>query len=229
MSWIRMQSDTEQRMAAVALVVAGVCFLLYPAIRPFTDEDSLAGAKAFSSDAWVIAHMLAVLAFILFSLGLSGLAQRLQTRLARSSVVVSWIGVGLTLTYYGAEVFGLHAIGATVVEKQDVTLLRLADDIRFGPGITVLIAGLLLLAFGVLLAEIAVWRSGDLPRWSGLPLVVGFALYLPQYLASQPVRVAHAVLITAGCFWIASALWRADRRSAPLLRATESTDSSGGC
>jgi hypothetical protein len=211
-----MQTDTEPRMAAVALVVAGVCFLLYPAIRPFADEDSLAGAEAFASGAWVIAHLLAVLAFILFSLGLLGLAQRLQTRLARSSVAVCWIGVGLTLTYYGAEVFGLHAIGATVLEKHDVTLLQLADNVRFGPGITVLIAGLLLLTFGVLLAEIAVWRSADLPRWSGLPLVVGFALYLPQYLASQPVRVAHAALITVGCFRIASALWRGDRRRVPV-------------
>jgi hypothetical protein len=39
-----MQTDTEQRMAAVFLVAAGVCFLFYPAIRPFADEDSLAGA-----------------------------------------------------------------------------------------------------------------------------------------------------------------------------------------
>ena len=107
-----MQTDTEQRMAAVALVVAGVCFLLYPTIRPFADEDSLAGAEAFASDAWVIAHLLAVVAFILFALGWLGLAQRLQTRLARSSVLVSWIGVALTLSYYGAEVFGLDAIGA---------------------------------------------------------------------------------------------------------------------
>jgi hypothetical protein len=207
-----MHSDNEQRLAAVALMMAGVCFILYPAIRPFADEDSLAGAKAFASGAWVLAHLLAVLAFILFSLGWLGLVQRLRTTLARLSLVVSWIGVGLTLTYYGAEVFGLHAIGGTVVEKQDVTMLHLADDIRLGPGIAVLIAGLLLLTVGVLLAEIAIWRSGDLPRWSGLPLVVGFALYLPQYLASQPVRVAHAALITAGCFWIASALWRADMR-----------------
>jgi hypothetical protein len=211
-----MQTNTEQRTAAVALVVAGLCFLLYPAIRPFADEDSLAGAEAFASGAWVIAHLLAVLAFILFSVGLLGLAQRLQTRLARSSVVVSWIGVGLTLSYYGAEVFGLHAIGATVLEKRDVTLLHLADDIRFGPGITVLIAGLLLLTVGVLLAEVALWRNGGLPRWSGLPLVVGFALYLPQYLASQPVRVAHAALITVGCFWIAAALWHGDRRPVTL-------------
>jgi hypothetical protein len=56
-----MQTDTEQRMAAVALVVAGVCFLLYPTIRPFADEDSLAGAEAFASGAWLIAHLLAVL------------------------------------------------------------------------------------------------------------------------------------------------------------------------
>ena len=76
--------------------------------RPFSDESSLAGAKAFSSGAWVIAHLLAVMAFILFTLGLLDLALRLRAKLAWWSLIVSWIGVGLTLPYYGAEVFGLR-------------------------------------------------------------------------------------------------------------------------
>jgi hypothetical protein len=44
-------------------------FVLYPAIRPFSDETSLQGAEAFASNAWIVAHVLAVLGFILLSLG----------------------------------------------------------------------------------------------------------------------------------------------------------------
>jgi hypothetical protein len=46
------------RLAALSLVIAGVCFLLYPAIRPFSDEATLRGAEAFASSAWLLAHSL---------------------------------------------------------------------------------------------------------------------------------------------------------------------------
>ena len=59
--------------AAGALIVAGVCFALYPAIRPFTGETSLRGARAFASSSWLVAHSLAIAGFILLALGLSGL------------------------------------------------------------------------------------------------------------------------------------------------------------
>ena len=96
-----------------------------------------------------------------------------------------------------------YAIGTAAVKEHDVALLRLADTTRLGPGFVVIVAGLLLLTVGTILAEIAIWRSRNLPRWSGVPLVIGFALYLPQYLASQPVRIARAALVAAGCFWTA--------------------------
>jgi hypothetical protein len=57
----------------------GVFFLFYPAIRPFSDEASLGGAQAFASNAWLIAHSLAMVAFILLVLGLFGLWLRLRT------------------------------------------------------------------------------------------------------------------------------------------------------
>lgn len=41
-------------------------------------------------------------------------------RRAIQALVLSWIGIGLTLPYYGAETFGLHAIG-----QEDIDLFIL--------------------------------------------------------------------------------------------------------
>jgi hypothetical protein len=195
------------RLGAVSLAVAGILFVLYPLLRPFSDESSLQGAQAFASTAWIVAHLLAVAGFILLALGLLGLHLALQhsavERLAFLALVLSWIGVGLTLPYYGAEVFGLHALGQEAVRQHSSALLALADAVRFGPGFIVIIVGLLLLAVGTILVAIAVWQSGTLSRWSGLPLALGFVLYLPQFLGTQPIRVAHGLLVALGCLWIA--------------------------
>jgi hypothetical protein len=103
------------RLSASALIIAGCLFVLYPAIRPFSDEVSLQGAAAFASPNWLAAHMLAMVAFTLLPLGLLGLHTMLQEtaveRLGFWAIVLSWIGIGLTLPYYGGEAYGLHAIG----------------------------------------------------------------------------------------------------------------------
>ena len=59
--------------------------------------------------------------------------------------------------------------------------------------------GLLLLAVGAVLVAIAVWRSGTLSRWSGIPFALGFVLYLPQFFGTQPIRMAHGLLVALGC------------------------------
>jgi hypothetical protein len=55
---------------------------------------------------------------------------------------------------------------------------------------------------------VAIWRSGILARWIGIPLAIGFALYIPQYTAPQYLRVAHGLLITLSCFVVALNLVR---------------------
>ncbi len=95
------------RLAAVSLALSGIFFVLYTAIRPFSDESSLLGAEAFASFSWVLAHSLAK-AFVLLALGLLVCTYvRLQEtpveRRAIQALVLSWIGVGLTLPYYRAE------------------------------------------------------------------------------------------------------------------------------
>lgn len=217
-----MQSTTSLRipLVTIALVLSGIFFVLYPAIRPFSDESSLQGAAAFASSSWVLAHSLAIVAFILLALGLLGLYIRLKgTRVeshAMVALVLIWIGAGLTLPYYGAETFGLHAIGQEALRQNSPELISLANSVRWQEGIVFIGSGLLFLAAGTILFAVAIWKSSSLPRWSGIPLAIGFALYLPQFGTPQEIRVTHGLLIMIACVLMA---WSISNRSkAPKLQ-----------
>jgi hypothetical protein len=88
------------------LVASGVLFVAYPAARPFSSETGLQGGSAFASSTWIVAHSLAMAGFILLGLGLLGVCEILRqtgaSRFATWGLVLSWIGIGLTLPYYGA-------------------------------------------------------------------------------------------------------------------------------
>ena len=206
-------AQARVRLGALALAVAGVLFVLYPAIRPYSDETSLQGAAAFASNAWIVAHVLAMLGFVLVALGLLALNRTLQDTpaegLAFLALVATWIGVGLTLPYYGAEAFGLHVLGQEALRQHSAALVGLANDVRYGPGIVLFAAGLLLVGLGAILAADAVWRSGRRPRWGGILFALAFALYVPQFFGSPPIRVAHGLLVTAGCLSLAYTIWQA--------------------
>ena len=213
-------SRTRTRWGAIALAVAGVLFVLYPAVRPWQDESTVAGAiKAMSSGAWVAAHLFAMVGFILVALGLlavwTAVSRTRAERLGFAAVVTAWIGVGLTLPYYGAEDFGLNAVARKAAEGQQFDLLGLVEAVRVSPApITTFGLGLLLLAAGAVLAAVAIWRSEALPRASGSLFAVGFALFLPQFYTPPAVRIAHGVLVAAGSMWLALALWRASQAQA---------------
>jgi hypothetical protein len=218
-------SRARSRSGALALAVAGVLFVLYPAVRPWQDESTVQGAiRAMSSGAWVAAHLFAMIGFILVALGLLAVWNAVgRTRaepLALAAVVTAWIGVGLTLPYFGAEDFGLNAIARKAAQGQVLDLLGLVDAVRFSPvPMTTFGLGLVLLAAGAVLAAVAIWRSGVLPRSSGILFAVGVALFLPQFFTPPAVRIAHGVLVAAGSIWLAVALWRAGAvESAPVQR-----------
>lgn len=201
------------RLSAVALIIAGAFFVAYPALRPFSDEVTLQGAAAFGATQWLVAHMLAMIAFTLLPVGMLGLHMVLRgtpaERTAYASVVLSVFGIGLTLPFYGGEAYGLHAIGQEAIRQQSPAILTLAGVIRSGPGLIMFLLGLLFLAAAAIVAAIALWRSAKFSRWTGVPFALGFALYIPQFFGTQPLRVAHGVIVAIGCLWIAAGLWRA--------------------
>ena len=207
-------SASRTRLGAFALALAGVLFLLYPAVRPWEDESTVAGATAaMASGAWVAAHLFAMIGFILVPLGLlavSGAVGRTRAgSLALAAAVTSSIGAGLTVPYYGAEDFGLNAVAGQAAEGRPLDLLGLVDAVRFSPvAATMFALGLLSLAVGAIVAASAIWRSGVLPRYSGVPFAAGFALFFPQFYTPPAVRIGHGVLVAVGLAWLAVALWR---------------------
>jgi len=207
------QNDSPPRvgLSAAALVVAGALFVLYPALRPFSDETSLQGAAAFASARWLVAHILGIAAFTLLPLGLIGLYDSMRTtgleRRAYGALVLSLVGVGLTLPFYGGEAYGLHAIGQEALGRESAALLGMASVVRSGLGLFVFLAGLMLLAIAAVVAATAMWKSDRYSKWSGIPFAAGIVLYIPQFFWSQPFRVAHGALVAIGCIYIAAGLW----------------------
>ncbi|MFF0307333.1 hypothetical protein ACFYSC_07890 [Streptosporangium sp. NPDC004379] len=201
------------RLTASAFAAGGVLFLIYQAARPYADESTLEGAAAMASPSWTAVHLAASVGFVLVSLGILGLYLVLGRSRLLPAAVVTWLGAGLTLPYYGAETFGLRVIGARAVRDHDAGLIELVDQFRFTPAaVAMFAAGLALLAVGVVMAAVEIRRSGALPRWSGVPLAVGFVLFIPQFYGSPAIRIAHGALLAAGGLWLAYELWRVNGR-----------------
>jgi hypothetical protein len=177
---------------AVLLGLAGLLFVAYPVVRPWGDSTVAGAAAAFSSPAWVVAHLAAVAGFVLVGLALRGFG--------RAAEVTWWVGAGLVLPYYGAEVFALHVLGQRLSGQQ---LSDVAEAIRLGPAAAVVfVAGLVALAVaGVLVAV----REGAV----ALPFAVAMIGFLPQFFAGPEVRIAHGVLLGIGLLLLAG---RAARR-----------------
>ncbi|MEU7893068.1 hypothetical protein AB0B45_09385 [Nonomuraea sp. NPDC049152] len=193
------------KLTQASYAITGVLFLVYPAVRPSGDD-----AAAMSSTAWVFGHLAAMIGFILLGLAALGIHQLLKDRLSLRATVVTWIGAGLTLPYYGAEDFGLNVIANRALRDNTPALMELATEFRYGAlAVTMFALGLALLGIGTIMTAVSVWRSGTLPAWSAVPLAVGFALFIPQFFAPvYAIRIAHGALIAVGGVWLAIALAR---------------------
>jgi len=124
------------------------------------------------------------------------------------ALAVGLLSIGLLLPFYGGEAFGLHAIGEEALRQRSLALVGLASVVRSGPELIMFLIGLLLLAASAIVTAVAIWKSGTLAKWSGVPFAIGFALYIPQFFGNQPVRVVHGLLVTVGCLWIALGMWQ---------------------
>jgi hypothetical protein len=198
-----------QRLGASALAVAAILFVLYPALRPYGDLDPASTAAAFASPAWLVAHLSAVLGFLLVGAGLVALYLRHGTT-ALAAAVGAWsLGSGLTIAYYGAETFALHTLGQQIPDP--VQLGAIAESVRTGPVQVVVFAlGLSLLAVAAVLAAFAV-------RGAALPFAAAMVLFLPQFFAPPALRMAHGVLLGIGCALLAAHLV-GGRRAGPDSR-----------
>ncbi len=202
---------TRIKFGSIALVLSGISFLLFPVIRPFFDESNFSSARNyFASYTWVLAHSFGMFGFIFLSLGFFTIYLFLRNTEMESrafkATIISWIGTGLTLPFFGAEAFSLQVIGQASIDQGNPNLISLVDLVRFGPGIIFIGIGLILIAIASILLASAIWNSNSLPKWSGVPLAIGFILYMPILNGLpifQPIRIIDAILILVSCIWIA--------------------------
>ncbi|MEV3935234.1 hypothetical protein AB0K52_04515 [Glycomyces sp. NPDC049804] len=211
------RQDPRARMGALAFALAGVLFAIYEAAAPRRDQTTLEGAESWTSTGWTVAHLAAIVGLILIPLGYGALRGHLEgtrnEKTAFTAATIGYIGSALTISYYGAEVYGLKAIGERAVADGDATLTEVGDAFRYDPtAITVFAVGLALIAVAAVLAAVAVWRSGTLRKWSGVPLAALLATMLPQYFLPHAGRIAWGALVMVAALWLAAEMWKAGSR-----------------
>jgi hypothetical protein len=204
------------------LLISGTAFASYPLLRPWSPEVGIEGALAFASPLWTLSHALgmvgfAALAFALRTAAAASAAEPTRQpvgRRLRAAETWAWIAVSLLLPYYGAEAFGLNAIGGFVTTSGETAALGIADAFRYAPlPLATFTLGLAALAvLGGKLAH-ALWQAGPLARTGGILSAAALATYLPQFFGTPGLRIAHGLTLGAGLLIIAVSSMRHTRQN----------------
>lgn len=212
--------STDIRDLAMPAASSGVLMAAYLLIRPYGDATSSTSpeaAAAFASGWWVVAHLAGALALV----QLARVGLRIDDLLSTTTTMIArWSGLAgavLVLPYFGAETFGLHAIGRAGLA--DPAALSLVEEVRGHPAaLTTFGLGLLLLAVSGITTALA-WqgaaRSGCWigPAWVAWPLGIGAALVLPQFYLPPMGRMAFGVAFAVAALILAVAASAAGRRA----------------
>lgn len=199
---------------AAWFAAAGLAFAGYPLLRPWGPESGLRGAEDFASTAWVLSHVLGMVGFVALALGLRAAARGQAVGRApwswtghpvHKAESRAWLAVALLLPYYGAEAYGLQAVGSHALEHDAAGVLAIADTFRYAPvAVGTFGTGLLLLVLvGARLAH-GLWHAGPRARAGGLASGLALATYLPQFFTAPEVRVAHGILLGVGLLLVAA-------------------------
>lgn len=200
------RTPLDSRASQLAAAVAGLAFVAYPGLRPWSSEQGQEFAEALSRPAWPLTHLLAVLGFVMLAVLLRHAEPGGWRGLALPRVEgLAWFAAAFLLPYYGAEGLGMHALGQQVMATGDLADLAVVEGFRFGPiPLAVFAVGLLSLGVvGVLLLR-GLWDGGTLQRLGAGLVALGLLTFIPQFFAPASVRVAHGVVLGLGFLLLAA-------------------------
>jgi len=182
-------------------VVAGALIALAEILHP-AGEDLI----AVHSPLWSPAHMTWWLGVLLLQFGLIGLY-------ARHAEALGWLGlIGFVLAFFGAGfTSGILFLQSSAVPLIAPSSPAVANELLFGP------VGWVLLneasfGGGIILFAVATMRAHVYPRWAGLLVIIGIALYLaswvpPDRVLSHGIALASNLTFGLGVAWMGYALW----------------------
>ena len=210
-------SGARIRLGALALGLSALLFTAFPLVRPFfaldptSPGETLAVASALVTSApWVVAHLLAMLAFVLLLFGMLALyaylrAGPMEPRALRA-LAWSLAGIALIMPMLGFETHVLPIVGRLYLAGT-TGVAPIVGLMYLGPAIAVFLLGLLFLAIGAVYLAVAMWQDGRLPRWAGVLFAIGLALWFPPF--PRELRIIDGFFIGLGGLWLASSMWRA--------------------
>jgi hypothetical protein len=210
-NWVRV------RLGALALGLSAMLLTVFPLVRPFfpldprSPRETLAVASpSITSARWVVAHHLAMVAFVLLPFGMLALYAYLRAGLMepRALRALAWslAGIALIMPLLGFETYVLPILGRLYLAGT-TAIAPVVGLVYLGPAIVVFFLGLLFLALGVAYLAVAIWQDSRLPRWAGVLFAIGLALWFPPF--PRAVRIIDGLLIGLGGLWLASSMWRA--------------------
>jgi hypothetical protein len=137
------------------------------------------------------------------TLYLSELRRERWTLLA---MVLSILGIGLLLSYYGLSTYAVPVLGKAYLDGVQNAVVLANTILLDGLTRSVLYLAFLLYSAGFILFGFGVWSSRALPKWAGVLL----ALHAPLFTAPLPnlFSVLGALLLLVGGGWITSTILR---------------------
>ncbi|UEA58778.1 hypothetical protein LK459_19900 [Gordonia otitidis] len=194
MSALRQRSTgSAQLVSVVAMIVAGFLFVLYPLMRGFDAEDSRHGADSFAAWTWAASHVSAMAGFVLIAVAL-----RFLRGWGAGVELTAWLAASLLLPYYGAEAFGLTAVGEWARDTREYDALAIADGFRYAavPMATFAVGWLLLAAVGLIVIVRAIRASGAVvPRSAAAVAGACLVVFLPVFFVPGPLRITHGMIL----------------------------------
>lgn len=221
------------RLGALALAISSCFILLAQSIQPSLVEFQRSPSdlsRALTSNAYLIAQILFLLAFPLFSTAAISIYKLLSYsrdhRPAFAAMVFSVIGVGLSMPALGINAVVLPLIGKIYLggEAGALTLYLALQDF---PQLLILKLGGYLLLIGIAVFTWVIWRNEDLSRWGAMLYLVGWILFVISNDHLSTARlISIGLLIAIGGIALARAIWiQAPLQFTPATHSTQKADS----
>lgn len=196
-------SEGLVRWCGAALIAGGALVAAFVLVHPQGEFTPAVMASGIAQ----VAHSLHFLGATFAAFGLVGVLLRLVERggkLALSGAILSFFG-----TVWFAGLGLLSFAGLPFIAQHDPALVAANGSFWNEPPNPVFLAGLAAFVVGHLALGVALLRGIGLPRWSGLPLIVGAIVSAlpPVVVPTVLVLTAGGVLLGAGWAWIGWALW----------------------
>lgn len=207
------QDASRIRLGLTSLFIAGILYVANVTLRGEFINPSLdpAGFAASASSAvFVAAWLIAIVSGVLVLPGwlalYAYLAHSRGDRPAFLGMILSFAGIALLMPLYGFLALAAPTVAQLYLQGQEKVMEVAISFFAGGPGLTILFLSGVLSIVSSILFGIAIWRSGTLPKWSAIPLVVQ-ALLL-SFPVSFATELLGAILITFATGWIAWHAWK---------------------